>query len=469
MDNKAKYLWRQILNHVSLFYLDGIREAIEKNNRIIFVSYNQALQTRDKVIAIPIDIPASIVPQEPYKVNFNDTQLTLWNRLPRPNDDKWKALPDETNPLWYQHRSGALIPAWNVFGNLFNLLTFREEREVIKKDKHDRFIAEFSPRLALGLLEVPAFNEAVAAMVDACLGLRQNGSPNFYLDKSVKPPVIILSHDCDILLGNDRWTQLVKASRTILPLFKARLPKVSNLWWIAHNALLPKRFYFDNVTGMIDLERNFGYTSTYYLLNGTGGRYGARNGSGVLPELVKEIPSNWDIGIHYNYDTYLDHERFHAQIEELSKILPNEIEVGRAHYLRFNSDQSLSFLHSFGISCDESAGYPDRIGFRCGIGGCFQAYNDSSSDSSRIWEVPLAIMDSTLSNQYGEDSRKVFHRILYHMSRVGGAISLLYHPGVFFNPEFPKMLGEYHNLLKECRKLGARSMTALSLIKTIAN
>ena len=220
---------------------------------------------------------------------------------------------------------------------------------------------------------------------------------------------------------------------------------------------------------MIDLEHSFGFTSTFYLLNGSGGRYGARSGSGILPELVKGIPNTWDVGIHYNYDTYLHYERFRAQLEELSNIVPNAIEVGRAHYLRFDSEQSLSFLESFGIRCDESAGYPDRIGYRCGIGGCFQAYDTSSAKPLDIWEVPMVIMDGTLADQYGKNSLDAFSRLLSHLGRVGGALSLLYHPGAFYNPEFPKMLGEYHKLLIECRQLRARSTTALTLIKAISH
>ena len=59
------------------------------------------------------------------------------------------------------------------------------------------------------------------------------------------------------------------------------------------DAPTPRRFYFDNVTGMIDLERTFGFTSTFYLINGSGGRFGARSGSDILGDVAEVIPEGY--------------------------------------------------------------------------------------------------------------------------------------------------------------------------------
>ncbi len=468
MSPEASYLWRQILNHANLFFS---RKALEllKAGQVRFVSFDQAIRGGDQAVMIPIDLPVPSRPEKTWQVAFNGARLTLWNRIDRPVVGDWRAVPDETAPLWYVHRTGTVLPAWNLFGNLFKLLTFGEELMTNERDKHGRFDALYSPRFKAGLLETPAFNEAVAALVATCAGLHRNGVPDLYLDKLLKPPVIVLSHDCDILLGNDHWTQLVRAVRVLAPVARAKFPRVANLWWIARNAVYPRRFYFDNVPGMIDLERGFAFTSTFYLLNGSGGRYGARSGSGILRQLLPLIPSGWDVGIHYNYDTFLDHDRFRTQFNELGEIVHKPINSGRAHYLRFDSKQSLPFLESFGIRCDESAGYAARIGYRCGIGGCFQPYDASSTGPLDIWEVPLVVMDGTLVSQYGEESVVAFRRLLLHLSRVGGAMSLVYHPGQFHNPEHPKMLGLYHRLLIECRQLGAKSETALSLVNNVSS
>ena len=463
---EVQYLHSQILNHLKLFFVPKVTHLFD-SHLVRFLPYNDAIAIKEKIIAIPYDIPISSVPVEPYKVDFSGTKLTIWNRIEKPQGSGWSAIPNEFAPLWYRHKEGTLIPAWNLFGNLLKLLTFGEEAESIQRDSHGRFVAAYSPRKACGLLEVPAFNEATAVLAAGCLGLQEKGEPFLNLKDAVKAPVISLSHDCDVLYGNDFWTQAVRAFRVIEPLRRLRFPKLSNIRWIAKNAVIPRRFYFDNVTGMIDLERSFGFTSTFYLLNGTAGRFGARNGFKPIPELCKVIPPHWGKGIHYNYDTFLNSDLFASQYAELQSVINTRIISGRAHYLRFDPDKSFSFLSQFGIRVDESSGFSDFIGYRNGIAGCFQVFDRSASKTIEMWEVPMTIMDATIVRQYGDDALKVYSAMMHHLSRIGGAMTVLFHPGAFYNPEFPEMIGIYHNILMESRRLRARSLTAAEMINQI--
>ncbi len=459
---EAQYLRSQIVRHISLFFDDATAAAFE-NGLARFVRQNEISSLDEKIVAIPYDIPVPRVPESPYTVKFNGTHLTLWNRVATPDNDSWQSIPDEATPLWYRNRAGTLIPAWNLFGNLFHLLTFGEETESPRKDRHGRFIAAFSPRSDSDLLEVPAFNEAVAALVGAIVGLRQSDEPCFALDGMPKAPAVVLSHDCDILMGNDIWTQSVRAVRVALPLLRFRLPRVDNIWWIARNTLTPRRFYFDNATGMIDIERCFGFSSTFYMLNGDRGRFGARSTQAAVRDLVKRIPPGWDVGMHYNYNTFLDDRRFDAQKAQLDEIVGASVTVGRAHYLRFDPAKSLPFLSRHGITVDESSGYADRIGYRNGIAGCFRAFDPAARKTLDIWEVPITIMDAVLVDQYGDRCIDRFSRLLRHLSRVGGALSVVFHPGQFFNPEYRHMLGIYHRLLMASRDAEAVSITATQM------
>ncbi len=462
---KVEYLRNQLSNHISLFFTPRAFDLFH-NGRVRFLPLYDAVKTRERVIAIPYDINVPETPEEPYRVKFNGTELTLYNRLAQPRDGTWTAIPDESTPMWYRNEAGGLIPAWNLFGNLYHLLTFGEERGSPHRDSHGRFAASFSPRAAGGLLEVPTFNEAAAAIVAAAAGL-ENNDALLSLDGLVKQPVVMPSHDCDILLGNDIWTQAVRAVRIFLPLAKLKPPKIGNIWWIARNAVTPRKFYFDNATGMVDLERCFGYTSTLYLLNGTGGRFGARSKPDSIAELARKVPRQWNIGMHYNYDTFLNDDRFRAQKEQLRELVGCDIGSGRAHYLKFDPERSFAFLSRHDIEIDESSGYADRIGYRNGIAGCFQAYDTAADKPLDIWEVPMTIMDAVLVNQYGKRAIEKFSRLLYHLSRVGGALSVVFHPGQFFNPEHKHMMGVYHRMLVECRQVGAVSETARSLLRKI--
>jgi hypothetical protein len=183
--------------------------------------------------------------------------------------------------------------------------------------------------------------------------------------------------------------------------------------------------------------------------------------------IQRVIPSGWDIGIHYNYDTFLNRDLFSRQYDELQKELKSKTISGRAHYLRFDSGKSFSFLSQFGIRVDESSGFSDYIGYRNGIAGCFQVFDTAAGKPIEMWEVPMTIMDATMVRQYGADALKVYSAMIRHLSRIGGAMTVLFHPGAFYNPEFSEMNGIYHKILMESRRLRAQSMTAVDMINQI--
>lgn len=461
-EGRSEYLWEQIVNHIALFFPSRAKDLVVRG-KVRFLPFGEAVHTREPVIGIPNDIPAPHVPREPYRVPFNGTNLTLWNRIPLPDGGGWSCLPSAGAPLWYRHRSGTLLPAYNMFANMLDLLTLREERESARRDEHGRFPAEASPRHAAGLLTVPVFNEGVAALVAGCAGLAEDGPPRFDLCELAPTVALVLSHDCDILLGNDVTTQSIRLLRVFLPLLRAKAPHFANLWWTVRNAVRPGDFYFDNVAGMVDVERMSGFTSTFYMLNGTGGRFGARSRPQAIAQVARDVPDGWQFGMHYNYDTHLDSPRFAQQKQDLETILRRDVPYGRSHYLRFDPEKSWAFLAEHGIICDESVGYPDAVGYRCGIAGIFQPFDEARGRKVDIWEVPLVAMDGVLLSQYPQAPVSGFRKLLSHLGRVGGALSLIFHPGVFHNPEFPRFTGVYRRILAAAREHNSRSESTASL------
>jgi len=462
-NRSSEHLWEQIVTHVALFYPARVVDLVRKM-RVCFCPFGQAVGLRGPVIAIPTDLPAPEVPEKPYRVDFNGTWLTLWNPMPFPGGGDWSCEPNAQAPLWYRHESGTLLPAYNMYSNLWNLMTLDEERRSPERDRYGRFPSGASPRVGSGLLEVPAFNEAVAAVVAACLGLAETGRPALDL-RDVRPMVsVVLSHDCDILLGNDVITQAVRALRIFLPVLRGRPPHLVNVWWILRNTVRPRASYHDNIAGIVDVERMAGFASTFYMLNGTWGRFGARSGSAAVREALKDIPEGWDVGMHYNFDTYLEREKFVKQKRELEAMCCRELSTGRAHYLRFDPARSWSFLADQGIQCDETLGYPDVVGYRGGIAGIFRPFDVVGGRAIDLWEVPLVTMDCALLGHHPKDPVGAIHRMIAHLRRIGGVFSVLFHPGVFFNPEFPEYFGVYRRILQLFRDQECRGETATSLM-----
>lgn len=466
LERSAAHLHQQIVNHLGLFFPVAAAELL-RSTRICYLPYGEAIALRGRVIAIPNDIEAPAKPERPYRVKFNGTLLTVWNPISLPKESGWSCLPDARAPLWYQHESGTLVPAYNLYSNLWSLLTLRDECNSSAKDRHQRFPAEADGRTEGGLLAVPCFNEAVAAIVAACAGLHKTGRPAFDLMEFPLRVSVVLSHDCDVLVGNDLITQAVRFVRVFQPIVRLKPPRLGNLWWISRNAVRPRDFYHDNITGMVDVERMFGARSVFYMLNGMRGRFGARSGSKPLCEALREIPDEWAVGMHYNYDTLLDSDKFTKQKHELERIANRQLHTGTAHYLRFDPARSWSFLADHGIQCDESVGYPNVIGYRCGIGGIFQPFDVKAGRPISLWEIPLVAMDQVLLARNSEAPAAVVERMIIHLGRIGGAFSVLFHPGMFFNPEFPECQGSYVKILKVLNDHNCRGESSVSLLERV--
>ena len=463
-DERTDFLWRQFALHTKLFFTSAAQGLIQ-GTEIVFLPLEACLALKKRAIAVPNDLPASLQPVDAYAVRFNDTHLTLWNRIPRPPRADWHALPDDNSPVWYQGPEGTLIPAWNLFGNLVNLLTLAEEEENTARDLHGRFLASMSPRCHAGLLEVPAFNEAVALLVAACHGLNTKGVPSFGNGGLVEPPTLILSHDLDILRGNDFWTQGVRLYRVVRPLLDGKPLALVNLRWLWVNELYPLRYYFEEIASMVNIEKECGYNSSFYFLNGRGGRFGARYSLKIISDVLQHIPEGWEIGVHYNYDTFRRAERLRRQVQDLKRIVGREPVSGRAHYLRFDHRWSFDTIVQNGIAYDESLGYPDSIGYRCGVAGCFTPFNKNSKATYPVVEFPLAVMDVVLAKQYRNNQIETVQRMLLHLSQIGGCLTLNVHSGRVSNPEFPELVGVYEGILKAAKRIGVRGMSASALLR----
>ena len=435
----AEYALQEILFAARFIATEkGLR--LLRNTRIRMASGESVRDARGPEIVLPADISTPLTPQEPRQIPFNGTFLTLFNPLPRPGGE-WQALPNEAAPAWWRHPTGALTPAWNMLGNVYDLLTFREDAEIAARDRHGRLPAAASARIPAGIGKVPVVNEALALLLDASAAMERGVAPTFRLDGLIEAPALVLSHDCDLLRGDDVITQAIRAYRIFQPCFHGRAPQLGLLREILANYRHPYRYFLDDLIKMLAVERRFGYRSVMYLLNGRGGRFGARSGLEAVRKLLERVPAGWEIGIHYNYDTFHQPGRFESQKAELEALVGEAVTAGRAHYLRFDPRKSPAFVTRRGIRFDESIGWPSQNGYKAGIAAPFRPLNEAVGTRLEVIELPLVFMDANLVE--GEDGYLSFKNLFGHLQKVGGVISVLFHPGTFANPERPDLQGLY--------------------------
>lgn len=421
-----------------------------------FCELNKCAAGGDLGILLPIDLPTPLRPERVWRVPFGRSEISAYNPVPAPGD-AWNAYPNEAFPLWWRHANGALVPAWDIAGNLADLWSFREDREILTRDRYGRLPVEASPRAAAGLIEVPTANEALAALVDAAEALENGCAPSMAPSAGlIAPPALALSHDCDILLGDDFWTQAARVKRVVAPLVHGRKPDLASAKALLDNVRDPAQFFADDLRRMWHLEEEYGFASISYILNGTRGRQYARSSFGASARVIQEKSSKREIGIHYNWDTYLADDPFVRQKNEIESVYGAPVDSGRAHYLRFDPLVSPAFLHRHGIALDESLGWAYTPSFRGGTAGPFTPVD------SPLVLLPLNIMDNVLLR----DGLAPFKRLLLHLETMGGVLSVLVHPGMNENPEYPTLAGVYEGMLDLARSTGCRSLLRGDLLST---
>lgn len=434
-----------------------------------FVPFAAAAQTRRDAwtVEAPYDVPAPLVPQSVRRFPLNGTDVTVWNPLPKPPADVTPWPSEACTLFWRAARSKVLVPAWNLFATALDLLSFREEREIQTRDGFKRFPIGGSPRLAAGLMTVPFVNDSLC-LVLAALNAQDDGAENpLVRTDDLQPVTLALSHDCDSLNGRDFFSQAARCVRGMRPLLHGRPPDLRSLWAIGENLGFPRRYYFDNMFGMFDMEREFGMRSVSYVLNGTRGRFGARTPNRINDRFCKLVPDGWTAGIHYNFDTLGDPIRFEKQLGQIRAWTGREVFAGRAHYVRFSAVRDFGFIAAHGIRYDESIGWPAVVSYRCGIAGPFIPLTADGERLADVVEMPLVMCDSAIPA--APENSGSFAALFGHLRRVGGVLSILVHPGTFHNPETPGFIGRYHNMLSTAYRCGSTSALPAEVLATAAS
>jgi len=78
-------------------------------------------------------------------------------------------------------------------------------------------------------------------------------------------------------------------------------------------------------------------------------------------------------------------------------------------------------------------------------------------------ELPLTFMAANLSD--GADGFAVFSQMFTHLKKIGGVLSLLFHPGTFANPEKPALTGLYARVLQHLCENGARNYLPRDIVR----
>lgn len=175
-----------------------------------------------------------------------------------------------------------------------------------------------------------------------------------------------------------------------------------------------------------------------------------------VAEMIKEIDQkNWEIGLHSSWYSFNDPEELKRQKEVLATVVGHDIVSVRQHYLHYDIRLTPHVHLEAGFKYDSTLGFNDNIGFRFGTCYPWNLYDLKNEKEIPVLEIPLIIQDSAMLSPLkgmrldGETAFKYIEQITETVERVGGVLTLLWHPSRIADPDWWNLYLRTLQYLKE--------------------
>lgn len=160
----------------------------------------------------------------------------------------------------------------------------------------------------------------------------------------------------------------------------------------------------------------------------------------TVAEMIQEIDCRgWEIGLHPSWYSFDDVDEMKRQKASLEKTLGRDVVSVRQHYLHYDIRVTPRVQAEAGLKYDSTLGFNDNVGFRFGTCYPWRLYDLEAEKELPIVEVPLIIQDSALLNPSKgmrldeETAFQYVKQITEVVERVGGVLTLLWHPNAVIN------------------------------------
>ncbi|WP_165077262.1 polysaccharide deacetylase family protein [Methanogenium sp. MK-MG] len=214
---------------------------------------------------------------------------------------------------------------------------------------------------------------------------------------------------------------------------------------------------------MMRNEKKLGVRSTYFFLKESGkkslfrpeswhlyGRCHSLQKPRVIGLIQKLSEDGHEIGVHgstfsHNNPTLLNQEK-----KEIEELLGQNVTGIRQHRLNLTIPDTWEYQSEAGFLYDTSLGYKaaDGRGFRWGT--CLPFHPHAATGMLPLLEIPLSLMDITLQDE--ENGWNVCSSAIEQVRNMGGLLTLLWHPAVFNDLEYPGLGDWYWRIIQRCKE-----------------
>ena len=160
---------------------------------------------------------------------------------------------------------------------------------------------------------------------------------------------------------------------------------------------------------LLDDERRSAVVSTWFVLCGTptwrtmraGDLTYRPEGRGARAALSALRERGCEINLHGSFETSDRHALFVEQRRRLAKVIESSVLGVRQHFLRMRPGQTMRGMADAGFRYDSTWGFPDRNGFRLGVGDVIPTWDGAGDRALDLQEAPVVWMDRALSKYAG--------------------------------------------------------------------
>ena len=303
---------------------------------------------------------------------------------------------------------------------LWDLYTAREEYNPPVTDKYGRFPYYLSQNRNV-------FQPVVSKY------LVENGFKPTYPGN--KKFAVCLTHDVDFLYYDYLKTLNVYMQEGVKSMIRgrsARLKALKDQRRESRAGSIVRKFNSSwHINKLIEAEKKYNAKSSFYFLSLTEQdqdfNYSPGEISGIF-EIVKQ--NKCEIGLHGGHKAYNSTAKIKEEKERLEKASGVEVQSYRNHYLRFEMPTTWKCLAELGFKYDTTFGYADCVGFRNGMCYPFQPFDITGNKFLDIIELPLVVMEKTLTDYMGlsvDEEFKVFKTLIDNAEQNNGVLTLLWH------------------------------------------
>ncbi len=331
----------------------------------------------------------------------------------------------------------------------FYILSCAQELDRLERDAFNRFMFSSSFQCKLKIEREDKVSRLFDELTDSVEILKNAAN------KRDKLSSIFLSHDIDVL-----WGALMQDGY-----FCLKNMDLSGFLNVIKKNLFHTPSWM-NMTRIIEVEKRYGYNSTFFWLPQKGRSYlGISNADYDITEpriqtLMDIVESSGSVNaIHKS----ISKEDFSYEIKRMGR----DVFANRYHYLVMDPHKDLLKMERAGIKFDSSISFAEKTSFRNGYSKPYMPYIFSERRPARLVECPMHIMDTTYYNYLKMSAESAYEDVISFIDchSKNAVISILWHNNFVSDYKYKDYCLLYEKILSYLSERGLKSISPLEIIR----